>query len=127
MTQSQKLFLPSTLSEGAFFIAFIYTVPMEYNKLVRDNIPAMLDAKGISYEKRIASDEEYKVELIKKLNEEVIEFLEAGDCEELADVIEVIEALKLLPEYVSVEHIRTEKRNERGGFTQKIILKGQKG
>ena len=45
-----------------------------YNKLVRDKIPEILDAKNISYEKRIASLEEYKVELIKKLGEEVIEF-----------------------------------------------------
>lgn len=42
-----------------------------YNKLVRDKIPEILDKKGISYEKRIASLEEYKSELIKKLGEEV--------------------------------------------------------
>lgn len=39
----------------------------KYNKLVRDKIPEYLDKKGISYEKRIASnEEEYKAELIKK-------------------------------------------------------------
>ena len=35
-----------------------------YNKLVRNKIPEMLNAKGVSYEKRIASPEEYKRELI---------------------------------------------------------------
>jgi predicted house-cleaning noncanonical NTP pyrophosphatase (MazG superfamily) len=95
-----------------------------YNKLVRDRIPEILDEKGVSYEKRIASPEEYKAELIKKLDEEIEEFSEAGDLEELADVAEVIEALKKLPEYVDVEAIRQKKREEKGGFDQKIILKG---
>lgn len=97
-----------------------------YNKLVRDRIPEILDKKGISYEKRVASPEEYRVELIKKLGEEIQEFSEAGDPEELADIIEVIEALKQLPEYSGVEIIRQKKREERGGFDEKIILKGQK-
>ena len=97
-----------------------------YNKLVRDKIPEILDEKGISYEKRIASHEEYKVELIKKLGEEVQEFSQAGDLEELADVIEVVEALKKLPEYADVEMVRQKKRKNRGGFEGKIILKGQK-
>lgn len=95
-----------------------------YNKLVRDKIPEILDAKNVSYEKRVASPEEYKVELIKKLTEEVKEFLEAESIEELADVVEVIEALKQLPVYADVEAIRQKKKEERGGFDQKIILKG---
>lgn len=97
-----------------------------YNKLVRDKIPEILDEKGVSYEKRVASSEEYKSELIKKLGEEIIEFSEAGSPEELADVIEVIEALKQLREYSNVESIRIEKREKRGGFEQRIILKGEK-
>ena len=97
-----------------------------YNKLVRDGIPAKLDAKGISYEKRIASPEEHKAELIKKLGEESTEFAVAGDIEELADVIEVVEALKKLPEFEKVEEIRRKKREERGGFDDGIILKGYK-
>ncbi len=97
-----------------------------YNKLVRDKIPEILDKKGIYYEKRIASPEEYKAELIKKLGEEIEEFLEVGDPEELADVVEVVEALKKLHEYSDVESIRQKKLEERGGFDKKIILKGQK-
>lgn len=97
-----------------------------YNKLVRDKIPEMLDGKGIPYEKRIAAPEEYKSELIKKLTEEVSEFAEAGDPEELADVLEVIEALRKLPEYQDVEGLRLKKRDERGGFDERIILKGEK-
>ena len=97
-----------------------------YNKLVRDKIPEILDQKGISYERRTASAEEYKAELIKKLEEEVKEFGEAGDPEELADIIEVIEALKKLPEYEGIEELRLKKQKERGSFEKRIILKGEK-
>lgn len=97
-----------------------------YTKLVRDKIPEILERKGVSYEKRIASSEEYKEELVKKLVEEVSEFTEAGDPEELADVLEVIEAIRKLPEYEKVEDLRLQKREERGGFDEKIILKGEK-
>jgi len=98
----------------------------QYNKLVRDRIPEILDAKGVVYEKRIASDQEYKEELLKKINEEVQEFLEAGNIEELVDVLEVVEALKKLPEYSDVDKIRQIKREEKGGFDDRIILKGEK-
>ncbi len=97
-----------------------------YNKLIRDKIPEILDEKGVSYEQRIASPEEYKVELIKKLGEEIREFSEVGSPEELADILEVIEALKTLPEYQDVEEIRIKKKEERGGFIKRIILKGEK-
>ncbi len=97
-----------------------------YNKLVRDKIPEILDQKGVTYEKRVASPEEYRAELIKKLREEIMEFEVVGDMGELADVIEVTEALKRLPEYENVEEIRQKKLEERGGFVKRIILKGQK-
>ncbi len=99
---------------------------VSYEKLVRDKIPEHLDAKGVTYERRTASEEEYRAELVKKLGEETNEFSEAGSVEELADVIEVIEALKKLPEYENVEDIRRIKREEKGGFEAKIILKGEK-
>lgn len=104
-----------------------YSYGMEgYNKLVRDKIPDLLTSKGIPYEKRVASPEEYKEELIKKLTEEAQEFAEAGAPEELADVLEVIEALRQLPEYTNVEELRLKKVAERGGFTERLILKGEK-
>ncbi|MCX6756115.1 MAG: nucleoside triphosphate pyrophosphohydrolase [Candidatus Nomurabacteria bacterium] len=99
---------------------------MKYNKLVRDKIPEMLDGKNIPYEKRIADFKEYKIELIKKLAEEANEFNADGSVEELADVLEVIEALRKLPEYMDVEKVRQEKFEDRGGFEKRIILKGEK-
>lgn len=97
-----------------------------YEKLVRDGIPDLLDAKGVAYEKRIADAEEYKVELVKKLVEEACEFSEVTSVEELGDVLEVIAALKLLPEYADVDSVRLAKREERGGFEGRVILKGEK-
>lgn len=96
-----------------------------YNKLVRDRIPEILDAKGIPYDLRIAEDAEYKTELIKKLVEEAAEFSEVSSVEELSDVLEVISALQTLPEYADVESVRALKREERGGFDKKIILRGE--
>lgn len=98
----------------------------EYNKLVRDKIPEILDKKGISYEKRIANSEEYKTELVKKLKEEVEEFLVNYDIEELADVLEVVDSIKKLSEYDKVLELQNKKREERGGFEKRIILKGER-
>lgn len=97
-----------------------------YEKLVRDKIPEFLDMKGVSYEKRIADDAEYRTELIKKLVEESQEFAEAGAIEELADVLEVVSSLRNLGEYTDVESVRVAKQKERGGFEKRIILKGEK-
>lgn len=98
----------------------------KYEKLVRDGIPAKLDAKGISYEQRIADDAEYRSELIKKLVEEAEEFAADGSPEELADVLEVIAALRSLPEFAEVETVQSEKRARMGGFSKRFILKGEK-
>jgi len=97
-----------------------------YKKLVRDKIPEILDSKGVVYEKHIATSEEYKHELIKKLLEEALEFTEAGAPEELADVLEVVAALRLLPEYANIEELQKVKFDEKGGFANRIILKGEK-
>jgi predicted house-cleaning noncanonical NTP pyrophosphatase (MazG superfamily) len=97
-----------------------------YRKLVRDNIPAHLDAKGIPYEKHVADDAEYRLELIRKLHEEAVEFSEAGAIEELADVMEVIDALRALPEYAQVTVVQEAKRAEKGAFTNRYIVSGEK-
>lgn len=97
-----------------------------YRKLVRDNIPAHLDAKGIPYKRHVADDAEYRLELIRKLQEETAEFSEAGAVEELADVMEVIDALCALPEYAHVIAVQKAKRAEKGAFNNRYIVSGEK-
>lgn len=57
-----------------------------YNKLVRDNIPEIMINNGAKPVIRILNDEEYLVELNKKLQEELHEYLLDGNIEELADL-----------------------------------------
>ena len=97
-----------------------------YQKLVRDRIPELLDEKGIAYEKRVADDREYAGALVQKLVEEVEEFVTEADIEELADVLEVTDALKELEVYKGVDRIQEAKRQERGGFMKRFILTGEK-
>ncbi|MDD3048538.1 MAG: hypothetical protein PHQ89_00920 [Bacilli bacterium] len=67
-----------------------------YKKLVRDNIPDIIKTKGEEPLIRILEDIEYKDMLINKLLEEIKEYLEEEDIEELADVFEVLYSLCLL-------------------------------
>ncbi len=95
-----------------------------YDKLVRDNIPEIIAAKGQTYKIHTASDEEYRVKLIEKLGEEVTEFTKDPNVEELADILEIVHALAYLLESKpeDIEKIRQTKADERGGFSKKIIL-----
>lgn len=95
-----------------------------YNKLVRDKIPEIIAAKGQSYKIHTATPEEYRVKLIEKLGEEVAEFTKEPSVEELADIMEVVQALAFLLESTpaEVEKLRAQKAEERGGFKKRIIL-----
>lgn len=95
------------------------------NKLVRDKIPEIInyDNKKIAVTK-ILDDEEYIKELNRKLQEEVNEYLEDNNVEELADIVEVIYGI-LKYKTVSIEEfevLRKNKVNKRGAFNKKIFL-----
>lgn len=100
----------------------------EYNKLVRDKIPEIIRADGKECEIRVAEGKEKYDLLEKKLMEEVNEFLEDKNLEELADVMEVLFGLAREMEYSEEDLIRKreEKKRERGGFEEGVILKGVK-
>lgn len=98
----------------------------EYNKLVRDKIPEIIRADGKECEFRVAEGKEKYDLLEKKLMEEVNEFLEDKNLEELADVMEVLFGLanELGYSEEDLTRKREEKKSERGGFKDRIVLKG---
>ena len=96
-------------------------------KLVRDKIPEIIGADGGDPNVRTLNDEEYTASLKAKLIEEVDELLTAPvekRTEEVADVIEVLQAMVqnygLKWDAVEVECLR--KRGERGGFEARVWL-----
>ena len=98
-----------------------------YNKLVRDNIPEIIQNNGENPIIRILTDREYKTELEKKLYEEYNEVLEASGkdrIEELADMLEIIIALSKLENsnLDEVIEVSKEKVRKRGAFDKKIYL-----
>ena len=95
-----------------------------YKKLVRDNIPNIIEQKGEKPVTRILDDEEYKKLLDEKLIEEVNEYINSDEVEELADIVEVIYAILDYKEVKleNFEKIRLSKKEKRGGFKNKIFL-----
>ena len=96
-----------------------------YNKLVRDKIPENINnTEGRKANYKILSNEEYLIELDKKLFEEAHEFIEEHSVEELADLIEVISAI-MKSKNISlddVEKARKLKNDKKGKFDSKIYL-----
>lgn len=97
---------------------------MEFNKLVRDNIPEIIISKGETPITHIAEEKEYEEALTRKLHEEVGEFLENTSVYEAADILEVLHAICALRgvNLTTLEHVRQKKTEERGGFKKRIIL-----
>jgi len=95
-----------------------------YNKLVRDKIPEIIKASDKNFDVHYAKKEEVLPLLETKLNEEVSEYLEAKNLEELADVMEVLFGLANALGYSEEDLInkRNEKKEERGGFKKGIVL-----
>ena len=95
-----------------------------YNKLVRDKIPEIIEASGKICETEILSDEEYLKMLDMKLDEELAEYHQEQNIEELADLLEVLYATAKARGYSieELERVRVEKQKSRGGFDKKILL-----
>lgn len=102
-----------------------------FNKLVRDNIPQIIESNGETPVTRILNDRDYKIELENKLHEEYMEVLGSKGkdrIEELADMLEIIKCLALL-ERSSLEEVvevANEKALKRGSFQKKIFLEKTK-
>ncbi len=96
----------------------------EYDKLVRDRIPEIIERDGETPVCHVANDEEYERRLLDKLDEEIDEYREDRDIGELADIIEVVHAIRRY-EGVSAGRLlelRRTKAEERGRFDDRIVL-----
>lgn len=96
----------------------------EYHKLIRDKIPDVVRNDGRTPHTHTATGSELESALWKKLDEEVAEFQESKNPEELADILEVVYALSnfynVRPN--ELEKMRQKKYEERGGFYLGLIL-----
>ena len=95
-----------------------------HNKLVRDNIPNIIENNGQSAKTLILDDEKYTVALEKKLKEETREYLHSRELMELADILEVVEALAKNQgsSFDEVLQLKKQKQEENGAFDKKIFL-----
>jgi len=93
-------------------------------KLVRDNIPDIINSTGEDCKYHYAGEEEFKTYLFEKLREELVEFIEKPSVEEAADMWEAFTEI-LFVHGIQLENVKNYasfKRYERGGFQARIIL-----
>ncbi|WP_254545558.1 nucleoside triphosphate pyrophosphohydrolase [Halomarina pelagica] len=96
----------------------------DYDKLVRDRIPSIVEENGERPVTHVADRAEYRRRLHAKLDEEVREFHEDESPEELADVLEVVFALAatLDVDESDLRRLREAKAADRGRFAERIVL-----
>ena len=93
-------------------------------KLVRDSIPHVIEESGRKCSYHVSSKNEYEMWLIEKMKEEMQEFIDRPCYEEAADIFEVFLSLCNLHglDIDGVESVAADKREQRGGFSDRIIL-----
>lgn len=101
---------------------------IEYNKLIRDKVPQVIEANGAKPKTRILSMKEYERVLREKLVEEAREVggaqTEEALLKELADVAEVLATLQNvhgISDQVLMQ-ARDDKNEKRGAFAERIFL-----
>ena len=66
---------------------------IEYDKLIRDRIPEIIESSGKKCVVEVLEDDAYLQYLDQKLNEELAEYQADKSLEELADLLEVMYAV----------------------------------
>lgn len=96
----------------------------KYNKVVRDKIPEIIAESGKKFNLKQLDDVSFLAEIEKKLSEEVNEYTESKDIEELADLLEVIYRISELRGVNSdeLDKVRKNKAEKRGKFDSNLFL-----
>ncbi len=96
----------------------------EHNKAIRDKIPEIIEKDGFSCNLKTLPDEEFLLEIEKKLSEEISEYQTDKNPAELADILEVIYRIAELKglSKEDLEKIREKKSAERGSFKKNLFL-----
>ena len=91
---------------------------------MRDRIPEIIRSRDAQPTVRIASEDELDLLMRTKIVEEAEELLTSGETEEIADLLEVIDALIQLRGFSSakLDQLRAEKNQTRGGFRRGYVL-----
>jgi len=96
-----------------------------YNKLVRDGIPELIEREGKTCAVEVLPEDSYLENLKKKLREELLEYETSEQPIELADMLEVIytigDVMGLRKD--ALEVMRRQKRDDRGGFEERLFLR----
>ena len=97
---------------------------MFHCKLVRDKIPEIIEKSGKNFIFDYLNDEGFEIALERKLDEEVKEYHESKDAEELADILEVLITLAKLKglSFADLVDLQTQKAVKKGSFSKKIYL-----
>lgn len=95
-----------------------------HNKLVRDKIPEIIAKSGKEVATRVLSYGDYLEALDTKLNEEVAEYQADKSLEEMADILEVLQAICIARGHSlqDLEFLKAQKASERGSFADRIFL-----
>lgn len=95
-----------------------------YNKAIRDKIPEIIEESGKNCNVKKLTDSEFLAQLEKKLVEELSEYQESKNVDELADILEVIYRISELKGITSdeLDAIKNEKAKKRGKFDDNLFL-----
>ena len=96
----------------------------KYTKAIRDKIPEIIQKDGYSCNVKTLSDKEFLEKLDEKLSEEITEYQNDKNPEELADILEIIYRIAQLKgiSKEELEKIRIRKVSERGSFEKNLFL-----
>ena len=96
----------------------------EYNQLVRDKIPEIIEKSGRKCEYKILDDEDMKVALINKLKEKAEIFSKRPSEDELSDIYELLNAITEFFDFepLHIDYLKLQNKEKKGSYSGKMYL-----